>query len=254
MVECMVFSGLGGLTMMFLLAAATIASFIGSYYYRRLVRRVESRPPKVFFFDLFKMLVASVVSSMVNYTFTAKVSLAANGVTIRGKPLEGIGWYGAISVMDVTVGAPVSILVGRAINFVCRWVDNKLTMPSPLKDTVHQNRVYGKYSDDHNPDCWYWKGSPLVYWRWWYAQTVTWTCACVISVVASGLLVLYSFILVRSTWNPIAWIAVVLSYWSVNCLLKQWIVVTFGRIILAYFHLAIVDYFNKYADKPTKWK
>ncbi|KPA77128.1 hypothetical protein ABB37_07438 [Leptomonas pyrrhocoris] len=245
---CMVYSGLGGLLMIVLLGLATTVFFISSYYYRRLGAREEKRPPVVFFFDLLKMLVAGSVASLVNYTFTAKVSWAASGITVRGKPLEGIGWYGAISVVDVLVGAPLSIAVGRLINRTCKIVDRHLRTPSPWKDTVHQNTVYGKYSDEHDCSCDYRHTAPPVRWSWWYSQAVTWTCACVLGEMMSGLTVLYSFLLVRSLWNPVAWIAVLISFWNLNCLLKQYIVVTCSRFFLSYARLAVIDYFNQYKE------
>lgn len=248
----MVYSGIGGLIMILLLGAATIGFFVASYAYRRVGLRTEKRPPVVFFFDLLKMLIAGFVSSVVNYTFTAKVSWAANGITVRGKPLEGIGWYGAISVIDVLVGAPLSIAVGRLINRTCRVVDRHLRTASPVKDTVHQNIVYGKYSDAHDCACDYRDSAPPVRWSWWYSQVVTWTCACVLGEMMSGLTVLYSFLLVRSLWNPVAWIAVAVSFWNLNCLLKQYLVVTFSRLFLSYARLAVIDYFNQYKEPKRR--
>jgi hypothetical protein len=243
---CMVYSGVGGVVMIFLLGLATIVFFVFSYSYRRCCLRKEKRPPVVFFFDLLKMLTAGFVSSIVNYTFTAKVSWAANGITVRGKPLEGVGWYGAISVIDVIVGAPLSIAAGRLINRTCKVLDKHLHTPSPLKDTVHQNMVYGKYSDEHDCACDYRQSAPPVRWSWWYSQVVTWTCASVLGEMMTGLTALYSFLLVRSLWNPVAWIAVMITFCNLNCLLKQYIVVTFSRLVLSYARLAIIDYFNQY--------
>ncbi|KPI84768.1 hypothetical protein ABL78_6186 [Leptomonas seymouri] len=245
---CMVYSGLGGVVMAVLLGIATTLFFISSYYYRRCCVRREKRPPVVFFLDLLKMLAAGSVASVVNYTFTAKVSRAANDITVRGKPLEGIGWYGAISVVDVVVGTPLAIAAGRLINRTCNVVDKHLQTPSAWKDTVHQNIVYGKYSDAHDCSCDYSHSAPPVRWSWWYSQVVTWTCACVLGEVMSGLTVLYSFLLVRSLWNPVAWIAVMVSFWNVDCLLKQYLVVIFSRFVLSYARLAVVDYFNQFKE------
>lgn len=150
---CMVYSGLGGVVMIFLLGVVTVAFFVSSYYYQRFCSKKEKRPPVVFYFDLLKMLTAGFISSAANYTFTAKVSWVANGVTVRGKSLEGIGWYGAISVVDVLVGAPLSIAVGRLINRTCKAVHKHLRNSSALKDTAHQNMVYAKYGDEHDCSC-----------------------------------------------------------------------------------------------------
>ncbi|KAK7198906.1 hypothetical protein NESM_000857200 [Novymonas esmeraldas] len=250
-VECMVYSGVGGAVMVCLLGVATLVFFTGMYYYRRLCLRTERRPPRVFAFDLLKMIVAGLVSSLVNYTFTAKVAWAASGITVRHRPLEGIGWYGAISVVDVLVGAPLSIVVGRLINRACRVLDKTPHAPSPLWDTVHQNIVYGKYSDAHDSTLDYRDRAPPVQWAWWYSQTVTWTWACVLGEMMSGLIVLYSFLLLRSVWNPVAWIAVVVSFWNADCLLKQYVVVLFSRIVLSYLRLALIDHFNQYTERTT---
>ena len=149
---CMVYSGLGGVVMIFLLGVVTVAFFVSSYYYQRFCSKKEKRPPVVFYFDLLKMLTAGFISAA-NYTFTAKVSWVANGVTVRGKSLEGIGWYGAISVVDVLVGAPLSIAVGRLINRTCKAVHKHLRNSSALKDAAHQNMVYAKYGDEHDCSC-----------------------------------------------------------------------------------------------------
>ena len=82
---------------------------------------------------------------------------------------------------------------------------------------------------------------------------VTWTCACVLGEMMSGLTVLYSFLLVCSLWNPVVWIAVFISFWNLNCLLKPYIVVTLSRLILSYARLAIIDYFNKYKE-PKRYQ
>lgn len=250
-VVCMVYSGLGGALMVCLLGLATLGFFTSTYFYRRLCLRKEQRPPLVFFFDLLKMITAGFVSSLVNYTFTAKVTWAASGIKVRRKPLEGIGWYGAIAVVDVLVGAPLSIVIGKVINRTCRLLDRRLRGPSPWKDTVHQNVVYGKYSDEHDSTCDYRHRAPPVRWAWWYSQTVTWTLACVFGETISGLCVLYSFLLLRSVWNPVAWIAVMISFWNVDCLLKQYVVVMFSRFLLSYLRLALIDYFNKYTEQSS---
>lgn len=150
---CMVYSGPGGVAMIFLLGVVTVAFFASSYYSQRFCSKKEKRPLVVFFSDLLKTLTAGFVSSAVNYTFTAKVSWVANGVTVRRKSLEGIGWYGAISVVDVLVGTPLSIAVGRLISRTCKVAHKHLRNSSALKDTAHQNMVYAKYGDEHDCSC-----------------------------------------------------------------------------------------------------
>lgn len=244
---CMVFSGRGGFLMMCLLGAATVVGFILIYYYKHFTKHTERRHPKIFFLDLSKMLIATGVAAAVNYTFTAKVSLAASHVTVRGKQLEGIGWYAAMCTTDVALGVPISIVIGRLINRASRCLLNKLPPRTPLWDLCEQNVVYGKYSPSYDASQSYLDASPPIWMSWWYSQTVTWTCACVFSVFISGLVVLGSFELVQSVNNPMAWIAVGITFWNVSCLLKQWIVVTFTRVVLYYLHLAIIDIFNKYS-------
>ncbi|CAJ1019121.1 hypothetical protein, conserved [Leishmania shawi] len=252
-VACMVYSGLGGVIMVCLLGVVTLGFFISTYYYRRVCLRTEKRPPRVVCFDLLKMVTAGFVASLANYTFTAKVTWAAGGITVRNKPLEGIGWYGAISVVDVLIGTPLSIAIGRLINRTCQLLEKQMRTPSPLKVTIHQNTIYGNYSDEHDSTCDYRDFVPPVRWVWWYSQTVTWTWACVLGETISGLIVLYSFLLVKSVWNPVAWIAVMISFWNVNCLLKQYVVVLFGRTILSYLRLALIDFFNKYTQRTPAW-
>ncbi|KAG5493767.1 hypothetical protein JKF63_01599 [Porcisia hertigi] len=250
---CMVYSGFGGAIMVCFLGITTLTFFTSMYYYRRLCLRNEKRPPLVFFFDLLKMITAGLVSSLVSYTFTAKVAWASSGITVRHKPLQGIGWYCAISVVDVFIGTPLSIIVGRLINQTCQLLDKQMLTPSPWKDTAHQNSIYGKYSDEHDCACDYLESAPPVRWTWWYSQTVTWTWACVLGEMISGLIVLYSFLLVRSVWNPVAWIAVMISFWDVDCLLKQYVVVMCGRIVLSYLRFALIDSFNKYVERASAW-
>ncbi|KAG5484815.1 hypothetical protein LSCM1_06641 [Leishmania martiniquensis] len=250
-VTCMVYSGLGGAILVGLLGLVTIGFFISTYCYRRVCLRDEKRPPLVFLFDLLKMVTAGMVSSLVNYTFTAKVASAASGIVVRQRPLEGIGWYGAISFADAFIGTPVSIAIGRLINRSCQVLDKRMRRPSPWKDTIHQNIIYGKYSDEHDSTCDYRDTPPPLRWVWWYSQTVTWTWACVLGEAMSGLLVLYSFLLLRSLWNPVAWIAVLISFWGADCLLKQYVVVILSHIVLSYLRLALIDFFNKYTEHAS---
>ncbi|KAG5505990.1 hypothetical protein JIQ42_06785 [Leishmania sp. Namibia] len=252
-VTCMVYSGLGGSILVCLLGLATVGFFISTYYYRRMCLRDETRPPLVFFFDLLKMVTAGLVSSLVNYTFTAKVAWAASGITVRHRPIEGIGWYGAVSFVDAFIGTPLSIAVGRLVNRACQLFDNRMRGPSPWKDTIHQNVIYGKYSDEHDSTCDYRDSAPPVRWVWWYSQTVTWMWACVLGEALSGLTVLHSFLLLKSAWNPVAWIAVIISFWDVDCLLKQYVVVMVGHVVLSYLRLALIDSFNKYTERAPAW-
>ncbi|CAD2222724.1 hypothetical protein AGDE_05611 [Angomonas deanei] len=244
--SCMVFSGTGGFIMMCILAAITVVAFVLFYVYGRFVTYTEKRHPKVFLFDLSKILIASTVAAVVNYTFTAKVANAAGHVRIRGKPLEGVGWYISTCTVDVVVGAPLAILFGRLLNQTCLILKRKCHRSEVLQETLDQNCTYGKYGPNHEASKSYIVSSPPVRWTWWYSQTVTWSLCCVLSGFLSGLIVLYSFIFLRLEFNPVAWIAVVITYWNVSCLTKQWVVVSAGRIILTLLSMSIVDFFNKF--------
>lgn len=245
----MVFSGTGGLVIICLLGTITVLTYVGVYIRHRFVTRSERRPPVVFVFDLLKILVASGVAFTVNYTFTAQVSYTAEDIHVRGKRLEGIGWYAAMCTADTFIGAPLSLLIGRGVNCLCRYTRSRLSPTSAWYDLANQNAFYGKYSDEHHAEQEYTASSappPPLRWSWWYSQTVTWTLCNVLSGIVCGLLVLYSFILVRSKLNPITWIAVVITYWSASCLTKQWIVVAVGRTMLAFLQLLLVDTVNRF--------
>jgi len=246
--SCMVYSGVGGFVMMCLLGLLTVVAFVSMYAYRRLVTQSESRHPRVFLLDFSKTLVAMGAASLVNYTFTAKVSLAANAVTVRGKSLEGIGWYAAICTMDVVVGTPISIMAGRLLNHVCRYYATRASSAVALwADFLRQNSYYGKYGDYHDVSV---DGNrdevPRVSFAWWYSQTVSWTVCYALSGLLSGLIVLYSFSVMPSVYNPVTWLASSVTFWNLDCLTKQWVVVCFSRGILACLNYGIIDFFNRY--------
>lgn len=234
--------------MMVVLGIITVVAYISIYMYCRFVIYTERRHPKVFFFDLLKILLASVVAAAMNYTFTAKVSLAAEHVLIRKRPLEGVGWYIAICTLDAVVGAPLAIVFGKLINYGSAALLPKLRADTALYELCRQNAKYGKYGEQHRAESSYITERPPIKWSWWYSQTVTWTLCTVLSGFFCGLLVLYSFTFVKLVSNPIAWIAISISYWNISCLLKQWVVVSLGRIVLSFLTISIIDLFNKFTS------
>jgi hypothetical protein len=99
------------------LSILSVAAFVVRYLYQHHVTLSDARGYRIFTLDLWKILLSQTGAWAMNFLLTSAITTATAAAHVQGAAgYQGVGWYASVIIMDMCIGVPLGILLGKGVN------------------------------------------------------------------------------------------------------------------------------------------